>query len=106
MSKNLIEITDTNFEKEVLQSELPVLVDFSATWCGPCKVLTPIVEKMATEYAGTYKIGKLDVDDSPATAQKFGIRGVPTVMVFKAGKMVGQHVGLANKELLLKLLNS
>jgi len=104
--KNVIEITDANFETEVMQSKTPVLLDFSATWCGPCKQLAPIVEKVADESVGKYKVGAVDIDDSPAITQKFGIRGVPTVMVFKEGKVVGQHVGLTNKETLLKLLSS
>ncbi len=103
---NVIEITDENFDKEVLQSSTPVLLDFSAVWCGPCKMLSPIVEKIATENMGKYKVGKLDIDDSPGVAAKFGIRGVPTVVVFKAGKEAGRHVGVTNKETLLKLLGA
>lgn len=102
--KNVIEFNDLNWESEVVNSSVPVLVDFSATWCGPCKVLSPIVDKLADEYAGTYKIGKVDIDDSPAVTQKYGVRGVPTVMVFKNGQVVGQHVGLTNKETLVKML--
>jgi thioredoxin 1 len=102
--KNVIELTDANFEKEVLQSKEPVLVDFTATWCGPCKMLSPIVEKIADEFAGTYKVGKLDIDDAPGITQKYGVRGVPTVMIFKAGEKTGQHVGVTNKETLVKLL--
>ena len=101
---NVLEITDGNFETEVLKSDQPFLLDFSAVWCGPCKMLTPIVEKIATENAGKYKVGKLDIDDSPGVAAKYGIRGVPTVVVFKAGKESGRHVGVTNKETLLKLL--
>jgi thioredoxin 1 len=102
--KNVIEVTDANFESEVLQSQVPVLVDFGATWCGPCKQLAPIVQKVADETVGKYKIVTIDIDDSPATTAKFGVRGVPTVIVFKDGKQVGQHVGLTNKEKLLQLL--
>jgi len=102
---NVLEITDGNFESEVLGSgETPFLLDFSAVWCGPCKVLAPIVEKLADEYKGKVKVGKLDIDDSPSVASKFGIRGVPTVLVFKGGKESGRHVGVTNKETLLKLL--
>jgi thioredoxin 1 len=103
--KNVIEITDANFEAEVAKSPVPVLVDFSATWCGPCKQLAPIVEKIADENVGKFKVGAVDIDDSPGITQKFGVRGVPTVIVFKNGERVGQHVGLTNKETLLKLLN-
>ncbi len=101
---NVLEITDENFDKEVLKSEEPVLLDFSAVWCGPCKVLHPIVEKLADEYKGKVKVGKLDIDDSPNVASKFGIRGVPTVLIFKGGKESGRHVGVTNKETLVKLL--
>jgi thioredoxin len=104
MAGNVLEITDGNFEQEVLKSDQPFLLDFSAVWCGPCKMLSPIVEKIATEHAGKYKVGKLDIDDSPGVAAKYGIRGVPTVVVFKAGKESGRHVGVTNKETLLKLL--
>lgn len=104
--KNVIEVTDANFQSEVADSSIPVLVDFSATWCGPCKQLAPIVEKLADEGVGKYKVVAIDIDDSPAVTQKFGVRGVPTVMVFKGGKVVGQHVGLTNKDTLTKLLNA
>lgn len=102
--KNIIELTDSNFDQEVLKSSEPVLVDFTATWCGPCKMLAPIVEKVADETVGKYKVGKLDIDDAPSITQRYGIRGVPTVLVFKNGEKVGQHVGVTNKETLLKLL--
>ena len=102
--KNVIELTDANFDAEVLQSKTPVLVDFTATWCGPCKMLAPIVEKLADETAGKYKVAKLDIDDAPGVTQKYGVRGVPTIMVFKDGQKAGQHVGVTNKETLLKLL--
>ncbi len=103
-SKNVIELTDGNFDKEVLESQVPVLVDFTATWCGPCKMLSPIVEKIADENVGKFKVGKLDIDDAPGVTQRYGIRGVPTVIIFKAGAKAGQHVGVTNKETLLKLL--
>jgi thioredoxin 1 len=96
---------DLNFENEVLGSNLPVLVDFTATWCGPCRVLSPIVEQLADELDGKVKVGKLDVDDSPITAGKFGVRGVPTVMVFKGGERAAQHVGLTTKQKLLDLMS-
>ncbi len=101
---NVLDINDQNFETQVLQSAEPFLLDFSAVWCGPCKVLAPIVEKLAEEYKGKIKVGKLDIDDSPGVASKFGIRGVPTVLVFEGGKESGRHVGVTNKETLLKLL--
>jgi thioredoxin 1 len=101
---NVLEINDLNFEGEVLASSVPFLLDFGAVWCGPCKALAPIVEKLADEYLGKARVGKLDIDDSPAVASKFGIRGVPTVLVFKDGKESGRHVGMTSKETLIKLL--
>src|SRR5260370_26655549 len=101
---NVLESTDLTFENEVLKSSLPFLLDFGAVWCGPCKVLAPIVDKLADDFKGKARVGKLDIDDSPATASKFGIRGVPTVLVFKDGKEAGRHVGVTSKETLAKLL--
>jgi thioredoxin 1 len=101
---NVLEINDLNFEAEVLKSSVPFLLDFSATWCGPCKVLSPIVDKLADELQGKVRVGKLDIDDSPGVASKFGIRGVPTVLIFKAGQESGRHVGVTNKDTLVKLL--
>ena len=95
---------DLNFEQEVLKSTVPVLVDFTATWCGPCKQLAPIVDQLADDLQGTVKVGKLDIDESPITAGKLGIRGVPTVMVFKNGERAAQHVGLTTKAKLTDLV--
>lgn len=94
---------DSNFDKEVLSAEGPVLVDFTATWCGPCKALSPIVDQVAQELDGKVKVGKVDIDNSPVTAGKYGVRGVPTVMVFKGGQRVAQHVGLTTKAKLVEL---
>jgi thioredoxin 1 len=96
---------DLNFEQEVVNSSVPVLVDFTATWCGPCKALAPIIDQIAGDLDGKVKVGKLDVDDSPITAGKFGVRGVPTIMVFKNGQRAAQHVGLTTKQKLLELVN-
>ena len=105
MSSEKVQVfNDLNFDSEVLKSELPVLVDFTATWCGPCKQLAPIVQQLATELDGKVKVGKLDVDDSPVTAGKYGVRGVPTVMVFNKGQRAAQHVGLTTKQKLLTLV--
>jgi len=101
---NVLEINDLNFETEVLKSSVPFLLDFSATWCGPCKVLSPIVDKLADELQGKVRVGKLDIDDSPGVTTRFGVRGVPTVVVFKEGKESGRQVGVTNKETLVKLL--
>jgi len=103
-SKNVLAFTDDNFQQEVMASDVPVLVDFTATWCGPCKMLAPVVEKLADELAGRVKVGKLDIDNAPDVTAKLGVRSVPTVMVFKGGQRVAQHVGLTNRETLLKLI--
>ncbi|WP_437670838.1 thioredoxin [Sorangium sp. So ce131] len=103
-SKNVVEVNDLNFDKEVLQTDTPVLVDFSASWCGPCKRLAPVVDEIADETAGQVKVVKLDVDESPAAAQRFAIRSLPTVMAFRNGEPAGTHVGLTNKKTLLALL--
>ena len=87
------EFTDDNFANEVLQSDKPVLVDFWAPWCGPCKMIGPIVEKLSKELEGAVKIGKLNVDDSPATAQEYGVMSIPTLLLFKGGKVVGTTMG-------------
>ena len=94
----IIEVSDANFEQEVLQSEQPVLVDFWAAWCGPCKALAPAVDQVASEYAGKLKVAKVDVDRNTATAMRFGIRGIPALLVFKGGKVVDQIVGYVPKE--------
>jgi thioredoxin 1 len=105
-SNNVQVFNDLNFEEEVISSPVPVLVDFTATWCGPCKQLTPIVDQLATELLGQVKVGKVDVDDSPITAGKYGVRGVPTVMVFKNGERAAQHVGLTTKQKLIDLVKA
>src|ERR1700688_276104 len=102
--KNIHEFTTDNFETEVLKSDLPVLVDFTATWCGPCKALAPIVEKLADEFEGKVKVGKLDIDAAQGVARKYSVRSVPTVMVFRGGQKTGQHIGLTNRGKLVELL--
>jgi len=96
----VIEVDDSTFEAEVLQSTTPVLVDFSATWCGPCKKLEPVVHEIAGEFEGRLKVVKVDVDQARQTAAKFGVMSVPTVFLFKAGEVKDQHVGLASKGML------
>ena len=91
-------VSDAEFEKEVLQSEQPVLVDFWATWCGPCRALAPVVDEVASFYNGKLKVMKMDVDTNTATPQRFGIRGIPTLLLFKGGKVAEQHVGFVPKE--------
>jgi thioredoxin 1 len=94
---SLQHFTDNNFKKEVLESKLPVLVDFWATWCGPCKMITPIVEELAKEYAGKIVIGKLDVEESPNTASQYGVMSIPLLLFFADGKVMDQVVGALNK---------
>ena len=94
---NALEFTDANFQTEVLQSDKPVVVDFTATWCGPCRQLTPIIEDLAQEYSGKVKVGKVDIDQSQEVAGRYGIMSVPTVLFFKGGKMVDTMVGLSSK---------
>lgn len=97
-----IELTDENFDREVLSSATPVLVDFWAVWCGPCKMIAPVVEEIARDYDGKLKVGKLDVDSNQETPMKFGIRSIPTVMVFKGGKVVEQIIGAYPKKAMLE----
>jgi thioredoxin 1 len=94
------EVTDATFEEEVLKSELPVLVDFWAVWCAPCRMIAPIVEELATEKEGSLKVVKMDVDNNPDTAMKFGIRSIPTLLIFKNGQIVDQVVGAVPKSML------
>jgi thioredoxin 1 len=104
--KSYITLTDANFQKEVLQSDVPVLVDFWASWCGPCIALGPAIEQLAVEFQGKVKVGKLNVDDSPAVAQQFGIRSIPTMLFFNGGQVVDQQIGLLPKSQLAKKMES
>jgi thioredoxin 1 len=97
-----LNVTSTNFETEVLQATAPVLVDFWAPWCGPCRVIGPVVEEMATQYAGKLKVGKLNVDEHPAVAQRYGITGIPALLFFKDGQVVDTVVGAVPRNVLQK----
>lgn len=96
-SENVMAFTDANFDRDVLQSEIPVLVDFWATWCAPCKAIAPLVDAVADEYAGKVKVGKVNVDENQATPAKFNVRGIPTLILFKGGAVVEQIVGAVPK---------
>jgi thioredoxin 1 len=93
MAGNVMELGDAEFQREVLESKQPVLVDFTAAWCAPCRVIAPVIEALATEYQGRMKVAKLDVDNHQETAQQYGIRSMPTLLLFKEGKVVKQIVG-------------
>jgi thioredoxin 1 len=101
-----VEFTDANFDQEVLKSDIPVLIDFWAVWCGPCKMIAPIVEELAGEYEGKVKIGKLDVDNNPGVAMKYGIRSIPTLLIFKNGQLADQIVGAVPKAHITEKLKS
>jgi len=99
-----LEFTDQNFEQEVLKSEQPVLVDFWAEWCGPCRLVAPTVEALAGEYAGRAKVGKLNVDENQSVTSRYNIRGIPTLLLFKNGEIAQQWVGAHSKDAIVKIL--
>ena len=101
-----VTITDANFDELVKNSDKPVLVDFWAEWCGPCKMIGPLVEELASEYEGRAVIGKVNVDENPNISMEFGIRSIPTLLVFKGGAIVDRHVGTAPKDVLAKKLDA
>lgn len=106
MSNNISAITDTSFETDVIESSTPVLVDFWAQWCGPCKAIAPILDDLAQKYNGKIKIVKLDVDSNPATPPKFGVRGIPTLIIFKDGQVKATQVGMLSKNELMSFIDS
>ncbi len=101
---NHLEFTDASFKEEVLESDTPVLVDFWAPWCGPCKIISPLVEEIAKEYQGRLKVGKLNVDENAQTATQYGIRGIPTLLLFKDGQAVEQIIGAVPKDYIISKL--
>lgn len=106
MSEHIQHVTDANFKSEVLESSLPVLVDYWAEWCGPCKMVAPILDEVAKEYAGKLKVAKLNIDDNQKTPGEFGIRGIPTLMLFKGGNVEATKVGALSKSQLTAFIDS
>ena len=105
MSDNVVEFTDDNFDTEVLKSEVPVLVDFWAEWCGPCKMISPIVEEIAGDYNGKVKVGKVNIDYNQQIVMTYGIRGIPALLVFKSGSVANQIVGAVPKNHITQILD-
>ena len=105
MSEHIKNVSDVSFDADVLKSSQPVLVDYGAAWCGPCKMIAPMLEEVSAEYAGKVTIAKLNVDENPETAAKFGIRGIPTLMLFKDGQVAATKVGALSKSQLTAFLN-
>jgi thioredoxin 1 len=106
MAENIMHVSDDNFEEEVLKSPLPVLIDFWAPWCGPCKAIAPIVDELAGEYNGKLKIVKMNVDDNPRTPARYGVRGIPNLILFKDGEVQQQIVGAVPKAHLVKAIST
>ncbi|MBV6431812.1 MAG: Thioredoxin 1 [Bryobacteraceae bacterium] len=103
---NTLTFTDSGWDTDVLKSDVPVLVDFWAEWCGPCRMMSPTVDALATDYSGKVKVGKLNVDDNPGSAMRYNIRGIPTLLLFKGGQVVEQRVGATGKADIQKMLDS
>jgi thioredoxin 1 len=106
VSKNIIDLTDASFEQDVLKSDVPVLVDYWAEWCGPCKMIAPLLDEVAVDYEGKLKVAKLNIDQNAATPPKYGIRGIPTLMLFKNGEVAATKVGALSKTQIAAFLNS
>lgn len=106
MSDKIVHLTDDSFEEEVLKSSSPVLVDYWAEWCGPCKMIAPVLDEIAEEFDGKLKIGKLNIDDNPGTPPRYGVRGIPTLMLFKDGEVEATKVGAVSKSQLTAFIDS
>ena len=106
MSENIVHLTDDTFEEQVVNADGPVLVDYWADWCGPCKMIAPILDEVATEYGDKVKVAKLNIDENPATPPKYGIRGIPTLMLFKGGNVEATKVGAVSKSQLTAFIDS
>jgi thioredoxin 1 len=106
MSQHIVKVTDDNFEEEVLKADLPVLVDYWADWCGPCKMIAPVLDAIAQEYEGKLKVAKLNIDENPVTPLKYGIRGIPTLLLFKDGEVEATKVGAISKPQLTAFIDS
>ncbi len=105
MSANIVTLTSSNFDDEIKQAATPILVDFWAEWCGPCRMVTPVLEKLADEYAGKARVGKVNVDEQSSLAAKFGVQSIPTLLLFKEGKVVEQFIGATTRDVLAKLID-
>lgn len=106
MADNIVNVSDASFEEEVLNSDVPVLIDYWAEWCGPCKMIAPVLEELAAEYGDKIKIAKLNIDENPETPPKYGIRGIPTLMLFKGGNVEATKVGAVSKSQLAEFIDS
>ena len=106
MSEQIVHVTDDSFESDVLKSNQPVLIDYWAEWCGPCKMIAPVLDEIAEEYAGRLKVAKLNIDDNPNTPPRYGIRGIPTLMLFKDGEVEATKVGAVSKSQLVAFIDS
>ncbi len=106
MSEQIVHVTDDSFESDVLKSSEPVLIDYWAEWCGPCKMIAPVLDEIATEYSGRLKVAKLNIDENPDTPPRYGIRGIPTLMLFKNGEVEATKVGAVSKSQLVAFIDS